>query len=213
MARVGVPEGIKFGGDGSWSYQDEIELSKEDWKPYEDEIKAKGKGPAPTVFELVQYRISRKRAKGKATDLVESGVAIIDSVPKLFAWTYGSVTVDGAHPEGVRGLKVPKVDMTKAQFNALKLTKDEAKAIQNPEGADKEVLESAQEKASKMAALIGEHQTDKRACYAVWALILNRIWKPTAEDLVYLCAGRLSIEGVVMPAVASTRGVDLADFI
>lgn len=164
-------------------YADAIKLSKQQW----EEINAvEGNGPATKLYELVRDRLSRKRCKERIPQLVRAGVIKITTPEALFRWTYGTAQVEGSRAEGVPGRKEAKIPITKAQW-----TKVSAERIA-------EVLEQA--------------QTEKRAAYCMSACILARVFKPTAQDVVDLTNNRVQIESVGA-SMRVKKGLDPAKLI
>lgn len=100
-------------------------------------------------------------------------------------WTYKAVEVTGVENGKVAGKKTPDKKITEAEYAKLS--------------------------AKKVADLLKEHTTEKRAAYVVEALLKAGKIKPTAHDLVYLSNGRVAVAGI---KIESTRtGIDMKSLV
>ena len=121
--------------------------------------------------EIVIPRLSRIRTKAELVSRVRSGKIKIDDPSTIINWSFKNVQVTGVSVNS-RGVKEPKVLLSKDQFNNLT----------NDEKAD----------------LIEKHTRERRASEEIFPALLKLGMKLSAYDAVYLTNGRLSIENVVV---------------
>jgi len=155
-------------------YADGTKVTKKQWAEIDAEINSDDpEARAPKLLQLVDGRLSRKRCKERLPQLVEAGVIQLTTPEALYAWTYGTAQVGGTRVEGVPGRKEAKINITKAQWD--KVSK------------------------KKIADILRQAQTEKRAALCMAAILMTRKFRPTAEDIVFLTNERVTIEGVKVP--------------
>jgi len=151
-----------------------------------DEFKSK---TAQEIASLMHNRISRERGKAELTARIRDGRIRI-TVPEVLAdWSFKNVVVEGMNSK-IRGVKTPKVTLTKEQFTDLT----------NPEKAD----------------FIEEYTHKRRIASDIIPQLIIKGMPVSPEDVVRLTCGRILIDGVVVerkgngrqPAI--TNGVEFA---
>lgn len=156
-------------------YADEQKLTKEEWTAVATEMNSEDVAQkAELLTAAVSGRLSRKRCKAKLIELAKAGEVHLKTPDALYAWTFGAATVAGARPDGIPGKQHPVLDITQAQWDKI-----------TPK---------------RIAEVIQEHTTEKRAADVVLALMYGKLFRPTAEDVIYLTNERVTIEGVKAPA-------------
>jgi hypothetical protein len=126
-------------------------------------------------------RLSNRHCKAFLVNSIKEG-AIEIPVEGISSLTYKAVGIKGVKvAEGISGKQKPVVELTKEQFGKL---------------SPKEVAE-----------LIENYTTEKRAAYVVQGLLLQGL-PITAKDLVYLCNGRVAVEGVALES--PRKGINIS---
>lgn len=167
-------------------YADAIELTKKQWAEINAEINAEGDGKAVKLVKLVDGRLSRKRCKEELPKLVERKVIRLSTPEALYAWTFGTAQVAGKRVEGIPGRKEAKIAISEEQWEKV-----------TPK---------------RLADILRDTQTEKRASLCMLAVMWQRTYKPSAEDIVALTNGRVTIEGVKAPD-RKRKQLDLAALI
>jgi len=128
-------------------------------------------------------RLSNRRCHAFLVSKVETG-AINIPAQAIMALTYKAVSVTGVDVK-CAGKKKPVVTMSKAEFGK-----------QGPGG---------------VAKLLREHTTEKRAMYAVTALLTEGKLSLSPRDMVYLSNGRVSVAGITIES--ARQGTDMGALI
>lgn len=148
-----------------------------------------------------QNILSRERAIKELVARVSEGRVKIDNPVALMDWTYKHVMVDGVAPETKsNGTVIPLKGVDKATET---LSKEKFAALD----------------AEGKAALISKYTFKNRAANHILPELIKKGMPVSAEDIVYLTNGRISVKGVTVPqsrigggssSVAVTEGVSFA---
>jgi len=133
-----------------------------------DEFKSKS---PQELSELVSDRLSQERAKAELITRIREERIKISNPEVLADWTYKNVSIEGV-TDNIRGVKKPVVTLTLDQFKALM-----------PE---------------QKADYILRHTHKRRIAESIFPELIRKGMPLSAENIVNLTCGRVSIEGLTM---------------